>query len=769
MAETKAPHTDVGFLEEFMQDVTDMLNTKIRKDLKKKASSAVSEGLSEGIIDGAKKVKKQTINLDEKIEVQMNRQKEIEDEINDLVRIKEGKSGSKKIPIPNNLVERINNTTQNLGENIVELIESSEEILQKPYARLLKRRMDPWDKVINQNPKLWTPYNISIASNEEYQATRMQEITDAWSRFVNIVNSMRNHTDSDVMALDDKLDEDQILSQWDKIYQVIEFMGELSIYSKQFEGIKLPNASGDYKDIFEQMKEFESIFMSFPKESKVRKKYEEAYEQGRTYAKSDIKEDLYGKNADQNIEKLLDKKNKELLKTKQDIIDLEVQKINEIISPDSSLEELNKAKRELYKLKTTYGLFQSKEDNVFEKQEKKMLESWNKINELKKVIQEPVSPISSTNTDQNILNAEQQTSATEERTEALARQEEQAKRTEKAEQDLNNTILNLSKESKKAYNKGKFVESQLYLNSDNDYISDIVEGTVNGIDEEITEELRERIADLGLQIQAGLHTHSSDIATPSYDDFFVFADEALEDITEQYVLGFKEISKIDLKGLSYEEIVQIGRDMANEQTKLFTEMFDISNIEDAMEADRDIERETMIRLDTLNDVVKTNWESKTKDEKQEFISKFIESVILIKDKNNQLYIEKINFRKSYINNLMKFLDKGILDVLVPVEINGKEEFIIGSPNISNEQVQEYLDRLNEFYETKMYQLYERIDEDTGNIIGEKKKKKDEKIIRIVPISPTEIKTKSIINKEDIETKYGIVTYNPNKPNKKGND
>ena len=186
-------------------------------------------------------------------------------------------------------------------------------------------------------------------------------------------------------------------------------------------------------------------------------------------------------------------------------------------------------------------------------------------------------------------------------------------------------------------------------------------------------------------------------------------------------------------------------------------------------ADRDIERETMIRLDTLNDVVKTNWKSKTKDEKQEFISKFIESIILTKDKSNELHIDKINFRKSYINNLMKFLDKGILDVLVPVEINGKEEFIIGSPNISNEQVQEYLDRLNEFYETKMYQLYEKIDEDIDNIIGEFTPKKDEKIIRIVPISPTEIKTKSIINKEDIETKYGIVTYNPNKPNKKGND
>ena len=238
-----------------------------------------------------------------------------------------------------------------------------------------------------------------------------------------------------------------------------------------------------------------------------------------------------------------------------------------------------------------------------------------------------------------------------------------------------------------------------------------------------------------------------------------------ERIKKAYMSGIVEMEDFSEDYKLIEEKLEIL-----EQKK--SELLNLDNITftpQQLMADRDIERETMIRLDTLNDVVKTNWESKIKDEKQEFISKFIESVILIKDKNNELYIEKINFRKSYINNLMKFLDKGILDVLVPVEINGKEEFIIGSPNISNEQVQEYLDRLNEFYETKMYQLYEKVDEDTGNIIGEFTPIKDEKIIRIVPISPTEIKTKSIINKEDIETKYGIVTYNPNKPNKKGND
>ena len=238
-----------------------------------------------------------------------------------------------------------------------------------------------------------------------------------------------------------------------------------------------------------------------------------------------------------------------------------------------------------------------------------------------------------------------------------------------------------------------------------------------------------------------------------------------ERIKKAYMSGIVEMEDFSEDYKLIEEKLEIL-----EQKK--SELLNLDNITftpQQLMADREIERETMIRLDTLNDVVKTNWENKTKDEKQEFISKFIESVILTKDKNNELHIDKINFRKSYINNLMKFLDKGILDVLVPATINGKEEFIIGSPNISNEQVQEYLDRLNEFYETKMYQLYERVDEDTGNIIGEFTPKKDEKIIRIVPISHTEIKTKSIINKEDIETKYGIVIYNPNKPNKKGND
>lgn len=262
-----------------------------------------------------------------------------------------------------------------------------------------------------------------------------------------------------------------------------------------------------------------------------------------------------------------------------------------------------------------------------------------------------------------------------------------------------------------------------------------------------------------------LEDKTNNIDTSSIDKEIKDLEKQRNRIKDLYIKGIVEID--DFK----EDYKLIEDKLANLESKKLKlgnlETFNYSPHE--LLAQRDLKKEKMIRLDTLNTVLKTKWNGMDKSEKQEFISKFIESIILTKDKNNELHIDKINFRKSYINNLMKFLDKGILDVLVPVEINGKEEFIIGSPNISNEQVQEYLDRLNEFYETKMYQLYERVDEETGNIIGEFTPKKNEKIIRIVPISPTEIKTKSIINKEDIETKYGIVTYNPSKPNKKGND
>ena len=161
----------------------------------------------------------------------------------------------------------------------------------------------------------------------------------------------------------------------------------------------------------------------------------------------------------------------------------------------------------------------------------------------------------------------------------------------------------------------------------------------------------------------------------------------------------------------------------------------------------------MIRLDTLNKTLKDNWESKTKEEKQEFISKFIESVVLIKDKNNNLHLENINFRKSYINNLVKFLEVGIFDVYIPVNIGNKEEYIKGSPNLNETQAKEYIERLKKYYEITVYELYETFDEKTNELMGIVYPKENEKPIRILAFE----------NEIDKKSKYEVIFYNPKKP------
>lgn len=234
-----------------------------------------------------------------------------------------------------------------------------------------------------------------------------------------------------------------------------------------------------------------------------------------------------------------------------------------------------------------------------------------------------------------------------------------------------------------------------------------------------------------------------------------------ERIKKAYMSGIVEMDSFSEEYKALEEKLKLL-----EQKK--TEILDLDNMTfspQQLMADRDIERETKIRLDTLNDVVKEAWDSKSKEGKQEFISKLIESVVISKDNRNELHIERTNFRKNFLDMLLKLLDKGVLDVLVPVKINGKKDMVLCTGNINNAQVQEYLDRLNEYYETNFYQMYEKIDEETGKVIGEFIPKDDEKIIRILPISQ-ESTTKSPINREKTDTKIGIVTYNPTKPKAK---
>ena len=150
-------------------------------------------------------------------------------------------------------------------------------------------------------------------------------------------------------------------------------------------------------------------------------------------------------------------------------------------------------------------------------------------------------------------------------------------------------------------------------------------------------------------------------------------------------------------------------------------------------ADRDIEREKLIRTNQLNDILKQEWNKKSKEEKQEFISKFIELMTLLKDKNGEFYIDKINFRSSYIEQLTKFFKLGIADIYVPIEVNEEEKEIRTSVNINQKQLDDYIQRLNQEFEIEFYELFPKNANENKEEIEIKLNKEKQKLIRLVAV------------------------------------
>ena len=173
-------------------------------------------------------------------------------------------------------------------------------------------------------------------------------------------------------------------------------------------------------------------------------------------------------------------------------------------------------------------------------------------------------------------------------------------------------------------------------------------------------------------------------------------------------------------------------------------------------ADRDIEREKQIRDNTLNETIKGEWNKKSKEEKQEFISKFIESVVLIKDENGYLQIDKINFRSSYIEQMIKFFNNGIFDVYAPVEVNGEEKYIRTGVNINQKQLDEYIARLNKEFEIEFYEVAQM---DLNKSYGDKEVEFEidtakEKLIRMVAVK----EEKTFPTSQEENVRIGAIAY-----------
>ena len=251
-----------------------------------------------------------------------------------------------------------------------------------------------------------------------------------------------------------------------------------------------------------------------------------------------------------------------------------------------------------------------------------------------------------------------------------------------------------------------------------------------------------------------LEDKTNNIDTTSIDKEIRDLEKQRNRIKNLYIKGIVEID--DFK----EDYKLIEDKLANLESKklelINLKTFNYSPHE--LLAVRDLEREKMIRLDTLNSVLKTKWNGMGKSEKQEFISKFIDTIEIKKDSKGNLILEKINFRNGFIRQLVKFYEVGIFDVAVPVMVGNKEETIKGG-RMNEDQLDKYLSKMNKHFETSFYEMYETIDEETNEITLEYQPNDNEKIIRFVAISSNE---KFPLTVDNVKDKYGIISYKTNK-------
>ena len=251
-----------------------------------------------------------------------------------------------------------------------------------------------------------------------------------------------------------------------------------------------------------------------------------------------------------------------------------------------------------------------------------------------------------------------------------------------------------------------------------------------------------------------LEDKTNNIDTISIDKEIRDLEKQRNRIKDLYIKGIVEID--DFK----EDYKLIEDKLANLESKKIElvnlETFNYSPHE--LLAERDLEKEKMIRLDTLNSVLRTKWNGMDKSEKQEFISKFIDTIEIKKDSKGNLILEKINFRNGFIRQLVKFYEAGIFDVAVPVMVGNKEETIKGG-RMNEDQLDKYLSKMNKHFETSFYEMYETIDEETNEITLEYQPNDNEKIIRFVAISSNE---KFPLTVDNVKDKYGIISYKTNK-------
>lgn len=177
--------------------------------------------------------------------------------------------------------------------------------------------------------------------------------------------------------------------------------------------------------------------------------------------------------------------------------------------------------------------------------------------------------------------------------------------------------------------------------------------------------------------------------------------EQKERINKAYIMGAVK------EGDFANELKLVDEKLSKLNVKLLDSLTDNQQFSaEKLMADRDYQLECFANDPYFKDELKAQWYTKDKFEKQEFISRFIESIILKRDQFGYLRIEKINFRSTFLEALDKLLRNFSIDFAVPISHEFKDTVAVikSTPKLTKKELNEYVTELKKYYEVDVYDV-----------------------------------------------------------------
>ena len=251
-----------------------------------------------------------------------------------------------------------------------------------------------------------------------------------------------------------------------------------------------------------------------------------------------------------------------------------------------------------------------------------------------------------------------------------------------------------------------------------------------------------------------------------YNELFLplFADKS--DIEREIINLTKQKERIKKAYMS--EVVEL--DDFKEDLKVINEKLDIltKQLEKEQElknknrftpekvmADRDLQRIFMTNGKDVS-LFLTEWQTMTKEDKQEFIARYIESLTFEKDDRypNGIHLIDIKLKSLFTEKVSRLSELGLSQVPVEFISNDKSVMLNVSYPLKESQVKDYMKEFKDIEGVKLHihPTFEFSLEDMPNEI-EFNLDKDEKVLKLIPI------IKDIDNPESLTNKFklGIVT------------